>query len=92
MKIRWKWTPQYIRHQKCHTWSRKNNNLTKETSILTIRIIDINLAKNCFQLCALNQANKVLFNRKLSRKRLTEFMQQQEPSVVAMEARSSSNY
>ena len=55
-------------------------------------ILGIDLAKNVFQICALNQANKVQFNRKLTRNKLIEFMLQQEPVLVAMEACSSSNY
>ena len=55
-------------------------------------ILGIDLAKNVFQICALNQANKVQFNRKLTRNKFAEFMQQQEPTFVAMEACSSSNY
>jgi hypothetical protein len=30
---------------------------------MKIMLLGIDLAKNIFQLCALNQANKVLFNR-----------------------------
>ena len=55
-------------------------------------ILGIDLAKNFFQICALNQANKVQFNRKLTRNKFAEFMQQQEPTLVAMEACSSSNF
>ncbi len=55
-------------------------------------ILGIDLAKNYFQVCGLNQANKVQFNRKLTRNKLAVFMQQQDPVLVAMEACSSSNY
>jgi len=55
-------------------------------------ILGIDLAKNYFQVCGLNQSNKVQFNRRLTRNKLTEFMQQQPPVLVAMEACSSSNY
>lgn len=55
-------------------------------------ILGIDLAKNYFQVCGLNQANKVQFNRKLTRNKLAVFMQQQSPVLVAMEACSSSNY
>ena len=55
-------------------------------------ILGIDLAKNYFQVCSLNQANKVQFNRKLTRNKLAEFMQQQSPVLVAMKACSSSNY
>lgn len=55
-------------------------------------ILGIDLAKNYFQVCGLNQSNKVQFNRKLTRNKLAEFMQQQSPMLVAMEACGSSNY
>jgi len=55
-------------------------------------ILGIDLAKNYFQVCGLNQANKVQFNHKLTRNKLAVFMQQQDPVLVAMEACSSSNY
>jgi len=55
-------------------------------------ILGIDLAKNYFQVCGLNQANKVQFNRKMTRNKLAEFMQQQNPVLVAMEACCSSNY
>ncbi len=57
-----------------------------------IKLFGIDLAKNTFQLCTLNQAHKVIFNKKISRNKLTEFMHQQEPSTIAMEACGSSNY
>ena len=55
-------------------------------------IIGIDLAKNVFQVCALNQANKVEFNRKFLRNKLAVFIQQQNPTRIAMEACSGSNY
>ena len=55
-------------------------------------ILGIDLAKNSFQICGLNQANKVLFNRTFTRNKLAEFMQQHPPVLVAMEACGSSNY
>jgi len=56
------------------------------------RLISIDLAKNTFQVCGLNQANKVNFNRKITRAKLTAFIQQQESTLIAMEACGSSNY
>ena len=37
---------------------------------MKIKLLGIDLAKNVFQLCALNQANKVLFNRTVRRAQL----------------------
>lgn len=57
-----------------------------------INRVAIDLAKNVFQVCALNSRNKVLFNKKLSRKKFTEFMVQLPASTVYMEACYSSHY
>jgi len=54
--------------------------------------IAIDLAKNVFQVCALNSQNKVLFNKKLSRKKFIEFMAQLPHSKVFIEACYSSHY
>ncbi|TQV78952.1 IS110 family transposase [Aliikangiella coralliicola] len=52
----------------------------------------VDLAKNVFQVCALNKNDKVLFNKKLRRRELAEFMAQQKPSPVYTEACYSSHY
>lgn len=57
-----------------------------------IKLMAIDLAKNVFQVCALDKHNKVLFNKKLRRSQLGEFMSKQKPSPVYMEACYSSNY
>ena len=56
------------------------------------RIIGIDLAKNVFQVCALDHHSGVAFNKRLSRKKFPEFIQQLPPSLIAMEACGSSNY
>ena len=57
-----------------------------------INRIAIDLAKNVFQVCALNSHNKVLFNKKLSRKKFVEFMVKLPHSTVFIEACYSSHY
>jgi len=57
-----------------------------------IKLMAIDLAKNVFQVCALDEHNNVLFNKKLRRNQLVAFMSQQKPSPVYMEACYSSNY
>ena len=59
---------------------------------MKIKLLGIDLAKNVFQLCALNQANKVLFNRSVRRARLRSSIVQLEPTTIAMEACSSAHY
>jgi len=57
-----------------------------------IKLMAVDLAKNIFQVCALDKHNNVLFNKKIKRNQLVKFMSQQTPSPVYMEACYSSNY
>jgi len=59
---------------------------------MNIKLLGIDLAKNVFQLCAVNQANKVLFNRSLSRAKFIETTAQLPTTTIAMEACSSAHY
>ncbi len=59
---------------------------------MKIKLLGIDLAKNVFQLCALNQANKVLFNRTVRRDRFRSTIARLEPTTIAMEACSSAHY
>ena len=56
------------------------------------KVIAIDLAKNVFQVCCINRNNRVIINKALSRKGLTEFIAQQEPTIIAMEACYSSHF
>ena len=55
-------------------------------------VISIDLAKNIFQICALNENNEVVFNKRVKRRKLTQVMSQLEPTTVVMEACYSSNH
>lgn len=55
-------------------------------------LIAIDLAKNVFQACGLTHNQKIAFNKSLKRKELAEFMANQPPVEVAMEACYSSHY
>ncbi len=59
---------------------------------MNIKLVGIDLAKNVFQLCAMNQAGKVVFNRPVKRSRLLEEMTQLSPTVLAMEGCSSAHH
>lgn len=56
------------------------------------RIVGIDLAKTVFQICALNRASKIVFNRKVTRAKLAALIEQMEPTTIAMEACGSANY
>ena len=55
-------------------------------------VIGIDLAKNTFQICALNHRNNIAFNKKTSRKQLLHELRQLEPTTVVMESCYSANY
>ncbi len=57
-----------------------------------IKRVAIDLAKNVFQICAVNRRNKVLLNKKLTRKQLLEFLSTLPPTKIYMEACYSAHY
>jgi transposase len=59
---------------------------------MKLRTIGIDLAKNVFQACGVNEHMKSQFNKRLKRHELLDFMRQQEPTMVVMEACYSSHY
>lgn len=55
-------------------------------------IIGIDLAKNVFQICVFNiDSNKIIMNKKISRKKVLDTLRQQEPTLVVMEACYTAN-
>ena len=59
---------------------------------MKLRTITIDLAKTVFQACGVNEHIKPQFNTRLKRDQLLDFMRQQEPTMVVMEACYSSHY
>jgi transposase len=57
-----------------------------------ITTLGIDLAKSVFQLCGLNQANKVKFNRLVTRAKLIRAVKEHPHALIAMEACGSSHY
>jgi transposase len=57
-----------------------------------IKLVAIDLAKHCYQVGAIDQQGKLVFNRKLSPKKFALAMQQLEPTIVAMEACAAAHY
>jgi len=53
---------------------------------MQVTLIGIDLAKNIFQVCGVNQAGKSVFNRQVRRNKLMELLIQYPEPVFAMEA------
>lgn len=54
--------------------------------------VGIDLAKNVFQLCAVNRQGKILFNRTLKRHQVTSFVANLSLCEIILESCASSNY
>lgn len=59
---------------------------------MKVTLIGIDLAKNIFQICGVNQAGKQVFNKKVKRKRLLKELLNYPDADIAMEACGGSNY
>lgn len=59
---------------------------------MKVSLIGIDLAKNIFQACGVNQAGKPIFNRAVKRKDLILFITQHPEAEIAMEACAGSNH
>ena len=55
-------------------------------------LVSIDLAKNVFQVCRFSDDNKVLSNKRISRKKLSQEIAQLSPTTVVMEACYSAHY
>ena len=66
--------------------------LTEERQMTQVHILAIDLAKRSFQVCGTDRGGAVLFNRVLSRARLQQFLGEQSPCIVAMEACATSHF
>ncbi len=59
---------------------------------MKIKLLGIDLAKNVFQLCALNQANKVLYNKTVGRAQFRGTIARLQATTIAMESCASAHY
>jgi transposase len=59
---------------------------------MKVTLIAVDLAKSIFQVCGVNQAGKLVFNRQVRRARLMQLLIQYPDAIIAMEACSGSNY
>jgi transposase len=59
---------------------------------MKVTMIGIDLAKTIFQVCGVNQAGNMVFNRAVTRAKLLAFLDEYPDVVIAMEACPGSNY
>ena len=57
-----------------------------------VTTIGIDLAKNIFQICGVNKQGKLMFNKRMGRKKMRVFIAQQPPCLIGMEACGSAHY
>ncbi|PWK40061.1 transposase [Pleionea mediterranea] len=57
-----------------------------------IKLVSIDLAKNVFQVCGINQAGKPIVNKKVKRSQLLETVLSLKPKRIVMEACYTANY
>lgn len=57
-----------------------------------IKLIGIDLAKRCYQVCALDERGKIRYNRKYTAKKFPEAIAQLEQTTVAMEACAAAHH
>ena len=64
----------------------------EESTMQDTNIIGIDLAKRTFQVCVIDKQNRVVFNKAMSREKLTEYLARQAPARVVLEACGSAHY
>ncbi len=57
-----------------------------------ISVLGVDLAKNVFQLHGINEKGKVILQKRLSRKKLAEFVCNLPPCLIGMEACDGAHY
>ena len=64
----------------------------KEPSAMNVSIIGLDLAKNVFQVHAIDDGGEVIVRRALRRRQMLPFFRKLEPCLIGMEACGTSHY
>lgn len=86
------WTPPPTDGMNMPKWKRHQPLLPDGVSTMEIKTIGIDLAKNVFQVHAVNAAGKVVLRKQLRRNQVAEFFATLKPCLIGMEACSSSHH
>lgn len=55
-------------------------------------VLAIDLAKNVFQVCKMDRHGRIIFNKEVSRKKLTELLVKEKASLIAMESCATAHH
>src|SRR5579872_544208 len=80
------------RHLSAKLWKLSSNHELKEPSAMQITTIGLDLAKNVFQVHAINSAGEVAVRKALRRSQIRRFFEQLDPCLVGIEACGTSHY
>src|SRR6188508_505077 len=85
------WTPPPYRHR-CARVEVSSNHSTDGSALMKITTVGIDLAKNVFQVHAVDERGTVVLRKQLRRDQMTAFFANLPPSVIGMEACGSAHH
>src|SRR6202142_509828 len=80
------------RHQSALLWKRSRNHEPREPPTMEVSTVGLDLAKNVFQVHAINIVGEVVARKTLRRAQMHRFFEQLEPCLVGIEACGTSHY
>src|SRR5664279_1896800 len=73
-------------------WKRSSNHEPREPPNMEVSTVGLDLAKNVFQVHAINSAGEVVVRKTLRRAQMHRFFEQLKPCLVGIEACGTSHY
>src|SRR5205814_6266554 len=80
------------RHQSAKAWKRSSNHERREPPAMEITTIGLDLAKNVYQVHAINGAGEVVVRKTIRRAQVLRFFERLDPCLVGIEACGTSHY
>src|SRR5678815_4337103 len=86
------WTPPPVTASKCQSGSVCNHSNRKGAPTMKITTVGIDLAKNVFQVHAVDERGRAVLRKQLRRDQMTAFFANLTPSLIGMEACASAHH
>src|SRR4030095_11652519 len=86
------WTPPPVTASMCQSGSVKQPLKTDRSAQMKITTVGIDLAKNVFQLHAVDERGKAVLRKQLRREQITPFFANLTPCLIGMEACASAHH